>query len=402
MKKILLLPSLNLPIPAIGGGAVEQLLTFLLETNEQYGKVRFVVVSKLDEKARTIKYKHSKIYYFDTNNDRSPELPLFRTAWTFYRFFCKVFYNRISTKIFKPKRLPMGINEFFSYCVAKNEKIDIVILEGRYETPYDFFNDMVGSENLYHHIHGERTEDLAVRKTINNSISISTFVKNSWVINKTIPGKNIVLPNCADVEKFDVQLDTDARNKARSELGVSADELLILYCGRIIPEKGIRELLDAMEELRDKPIKLLMIGSSGFSLKTKTDFETEIANQIKSNPAIIQLGYIPNNELPTWFSLCDVQVIPTTCQEGAGIVAIEGMSAGLPLITTISGGMVEYVNDEVAIQLPIDENLSQNIVRAVLKLYHSPEMRREMSNAGKENSHKYSKEDYYKNFIQLF
>lgn len=56
-----------------------------------------------------------------------------------------------------------------------------------------------------------------------------------------------------------------------------------------------------------------------------------------------------------------MQVVPSIWQEGAGLVAVEGMAAGLPLIITQSGGMVEYVNSDAAIQVPIDKELPHNL-----------------------------------------
>ena len=64
---ILLIPPSELPIPAVGGGAIEQLITSLLRINEKEGKVRFIVISKHDIEAEKIVYKNSKIYYFEKN-----------------------------------------------------------------------------------------------------------------------------------------------------------------------------------------------------------------------------------------------------------------------------------------------------------------------------------------------
>ena len=61
MKTILLLPALSFPIPAVKGGAVEQLITYLLEVNERFGDVRFIVLSKYDEDAIQYSYKNSKV-----------------------------------------------------------------------------------------------------------------------------------------------------------------------------------------------------------------------------------------------------------------------------------------------------------------------------------------------------
>ena len=63
-KKIMLISPTALPIPAVGGGAIETLITNLLDQNEIEQQVEFIVTSKYDEEAEKIHYKHSKIYYF--------------------------------------------------------------------------------------------------------------------------------------------------------------------------------------------------------------------------------------------------------------------------------------------------------------------------------------------------
>ena len=56
---------MNLPIPAVGGGAIETLITNLIEENELQQLVELIIISKNDEKAKRKKYHHTKIYYFE-------------------------------------------------------------------------------------------------------------------------------------------------------------------------------------------------------------------------------------------------------------------------------------------------------------------------------------------------
>ena len=102
-KNILLIPSLTLPIPDVKGGAVEQLITYLLEKNEEHAKARLTVISKYDSEAINIKYKNSTVYYFDAQNNKQIGLPYFNISYFFYRLFCKVFYNKKTHKIMSSK-----------------------------------------------------------------------------------------------------------------------------------------------------------------------------------------------------------------------------------------------------------------------------------------------------------
>ena len=63
-KKVLLITPGMFPVPAVSGGAVETLITNLLDVNEKQKKVSFILTSVFDKKAAVKKYHDSKIYYF--------------------------------------------------------------------------------------------------------------------------------------------------------------------------------------------------------------------------------------------------------------------------------------------------------------------------------------------------
>lgn len=403
-KTIMLIPPIGLPVPAIGGGAVEQLITHLLDVNEIENKVNIVVISKYDEQAAECKYKHSKVYYYRTDTQKFDGIPLAKARWKLYRLWLKIFQNRFTYRLF-PKHITR-IEECYTfqlYQIAKHEKADYIILEGGWNwTNYAILNELLGRELLFTHIHASTAEDMWIRRVIHNSISISAYVRDMWVKDNSIPGTNVVLYNGIDVRKFQFPISREMRSMKRKQIGVLDDECLVLYCGRIIPEKGIKELLDAFDLLSGEKIKLLLIGNVGFSANQSTEFSIKISNKTKNNQNVISLGYIPNDQLPEYYALADIQVIPSICQEGAGLVAVEGMAAGLPLIVTQSGGMVEYVDSNAAIQVSIDGDLSQNLALNI-KLLANDEVRRgKMGNAGRQRAKLFSRENYYKNFVDIF
>ncbi len=400
---LLLIPPKNFPIPAVKGGAVEQLITYLLEENERFGRVRFVVVSKYDSDAVRIMYDKSKVYYFKPNTFECNDAKGFSLAWYIYKIGCKLFKNALCRKIFKNPEEPLGKYHYLCKYIAKLEKVDAISIEGQWELPFAFLNKIVGKENIYTHLHAVRAKDPIIQQEIPNSISISNYVRDSWSGESNTRIKNYVVLNCADTERFAFQPnDSLLTSSKRLKLGINTEDFVVLYCGRIIPEKGILQLLDALEHLDNFPIKLLLIGSASFGAKNTSDFEKEISQRIHQNSSIIPIGFVLNKELPMYYSISDIQIVPTVCQEGAGIVAIEGMAAGLPLIVTESGGMVEYVTDETAIKIPIDDDLPKNIADAVITLYNDPERRKAMGKAGRERAKLFSKENYYMNFVKIF
>ena len=70
---------------------------------------------------------------------------------------------------------------------------------------------------------------------------------------------------------------------------------------------------------------------------------------------VIFTGYIPHEELPKYYALADLVVLPSTCEEAAGLTVIEAMMMQRPVITTTMGGIPEYTNPECAVLLENDE-----------------------------------------------
>ena len=405
-KTIMIISPMAFPIPAIGGGAVETLITNLLNENEKRKLVKFIVVSKWDARVDRNIYSRTHIYYFK-NGLLNTKNCFFVLKYKFFNLFNfikrKIFLNRFTYKIFKDKVHLK--NCFIQQClyIAKKNKVDYLVSE-EYT---DFYSlkpliKMVGRENVYYHIHRALDEIHDVRELIPNSISISNYVKERWVTDKSILGRNFVAHNCIDENIFIEKIDPDQRNAIRSSLGIKQDDILVLYVGRLIQEKGVKELINAFEIINDPSIKLLLIGSVNFSIPQDTDFSREIIRKIEELPNIQHIGYIENKKIRDYYLISDIQVVPSICQEGAGLVAIEGMTAGLPLIVTKSGGMVEYVNSDCAIQLDINSNLSNELAKSIQYLVDSPEKRRQMSKASLKRASVFSCSIFYNEFIAAF
>ena len=97
-------------------------------------------------------------------------------------------------------------------------------------------------------------------------------------------------------------------------------------------------------------VKLLIVGSVSYG-ETTTDKYTmkvhDIVNQYSER--IITTGFVPYQEMYKYYSIADIQVIPSMWEEPFGLVAIEGMAQGLPIIATDSGGLNEILNDNNSI-----------------------------------------------------
>ena len=183
---------------------------------------------------------------------------------------------------------------------------------------------------------------------------------------------------------------------------VSGDDFVLLFSGRINNEKGIEELISAMNIIgRDYPIKLLVLGGSFYGITDNNNpFISklrEMAEPVKDK--IIFTGFIPYKEMPSYLRLTDVAVLPSTWDEPFGLTMAEAQAMGLPIITTRRGGIPEVVSEKNAIMLDTDEHFIENLANAILDLYKHPEKREDMAKASLERSKLFDKETYAKNFF---
>ena len=134
------------------------------------------------------------------------------------------------------------------------------------------------------------------------------------------------------------------RVKARQELGLGRDEKIILYVGRFTPLKGIDRLLKSMTFLRNngKP-RLVIIGGDGqdtpeFKKMQKTTWDFGI------NDIFHFAGRVEQKDLPFYYSAADVLVV-SSYHESFGLVALEALACGTPVVATDVGGMKRIIDE---------------------------------------------------------
>jgi len=131
------------------------------------------------------------------------------------------------------------------------------------------------------------------------------------------------------------------RAKARAELNLSGE--IILFVGRMDPIKGLDLLLRAVGLLRERPaLKLVVVGGSG------TEEEMQRSQALVSSLGIegrVEFrGSVAQEELPSYYRAADVCVIPSH-YESFGLVAIEALACGTPVIGSMVGGLPTVIHD---------------------------------------------------------
>ena len=231
-------------------------------------------------------------------------------------------------------------------------------------------------------------------------IGVSEFVVREYEKACQMPVHTHLLKNAIDTSKFNKTISAEDRNNMRNKLGLREDDFVVLFVGRLIQVKGILELMQAVLSIQDKRVKLLVIGSANFGKWAFSSYERKIKRLSRQNrDRIIFTGYVDNGEVYRYASAADVQCVPTLVEEAAGLVLLEAMAGGLPLIATKSGGVVEYVDSDTALLIE-RENLVENLKIAILYLKEHPDVRKHMSDRAKIQSKKFDEAVYYQNFAE--
>ena len=145
----------------------------------------------------------------------------------------------------------------------------------------------------------------------------------------------------------------------RASLGFAPEDFVVLFCGRLEPDKGIHKLLEAMENIHDPRIKLLIVGSPFFGRTQQSPFLRKLEQQAETLGDRVRFtGYVPNDSMPEYYRLADLVCVPTLVEEAAGLVAVEAMGCGRPVLATRSGGMPEYLDGSQAVLVDRDGNVA--------------------------------------------
>jgi len=135
----------------------------------------------------------------------------------------------------------------------------------------------------------------------------------------------------------------------------------VVFCAsRLVPEKGIRELLKAAS-MWNKNIKLL-VASDG-------PLKKEVVNYQKKNENIVYVGRLAQEQLPLYYSVANLFIIPSTHEEGFGRVILESLACGTPIIGSERGAVPEAMDDTVGRLIYITP---ENIKNAVEYFYKNP------------------------------
>ncbi|MBH8566103.1 glycosyltransferase family 1 protein [Nostoc sp. CENA67] len=176
------------------------------------------------------------------------------------------------------------------------------------------------------------------------------------------------------------------REAARLKLGIEQEAKVVLYVGRFDPRKGIETLVRAINESKlrgDHNLQLIIGGGStpGNSDGLERDRIERIIQELGMDNLTTLPGRLSHEILPTYYAAADVCVVPSH-YEPFGLVAIEAMASGTPVVASDVGGLQFTVVPEVTGLLALPEDVAA-FATAIDRILENPQWRDELGKAGR-------------------
>jgi glycosyltransferase involved in cell wall biosynthesis len=238
-------------------------------------------------------------------------------------------------------------------------------------------------------------------------ICCSHYMKNEVRYVFQLPEDKIrVIVNGVDPRRFHFR-----KQGASRDFYAAPDEQIVFYVGRLVREKGVQVLLDAVPKI------LAQCPKTKFVIAGKGPYETELRHQAERlgiAGRIYFTGYVDDEERNSLYGWADVAVFPSL-YEPFGIVALEAMAAQVPVVVSDTGGLGEIIehgvdglksypgnSDSLADMIiwllrdpALRERLRANAYRKILKRYNWSQIARQTRETYREVWEEYRKSPWY-------
>lgn len=316
-KRILVIGAEVKPVPSVKGGAVELLLDYLIQENKINQFANLTIVSPYDEKAKieSKAYNNTSFLYIKTNKIIDNIIYIINLLSR--KFFNTNFRNYYISKIVKT----INLNNY-----------DLILIENR-----PLFGEVIRKKYtgpLFLHLHNDSIEQCL--KLDNNAftnytkiITVSNYLKeklHSYGYNNTV-----TIYNGVDLDRF-ISLKRYNGGTKR-----------IIYSGRIAKEKGVIELINSFSKIKDSNISLDIIGEFDTNSEDISLYSKLIKEKASEDKRINLIGYVPYNQIHSYYEGAYLGVLPTIVNEALSLSAIEMIASGIPIIHSGKGGLNESV-----------------------------------------------------------
>jgi len=273
----------------------------------------------------------------------------------------------------KDWRSPM-IQMFHTLALLKNQIA---------QSPYQIENDdRIKGEELV-----ALNSDKIIAATINEKIQLLDLYPLE-------ESRIAIIPPGVDTNRF-YPIPAD---EAKEFINIPTDEKMLLFVGRIEPLKGIDTLIRAIAQMRKSdvmaecPHYLYIIGGDPNGSDREMNREMQrlknLCNELGVGDMILFMGKKDQDTLPYYYSAAEIVVMPSN-YESFGMVALEAMACGSPVVATQVGGLQHLVQDEVT-GFVVPHNNPQALEAKMTQLICQKDLREKMSKASTKYAQSYS------------
>ncbi|MBI5005274.1 MAG: glycosyltransferase family 4 protein [Candidatus Lloydbacteria bacterium] len=201
---------------------------------------------------------------------------------------------------------------------------------------------------------------------------ISTFLIEVFA-KKTMKyrGPTEVIPNGVDVALFSQKVSQEERQRGRAALGFSRDDILLISTSRLVHKNAVDDVIRSLAFLPPQ-VKFLVVGAG-----PDEAFLRALAQIQHVSERIVFIKSVDSAEVPRYLSIADIFVRPSR-SEGMGNSFIEAMAAGLPVIGTPVGGIIDFLKDgETGLFCEVDK--PESVAAQVKRLMEDKALREKIS-----------------------
>ncbi len=387
--KIAILTSGILPVPAVKGGAVENLVDFYLAYNDRHGLHDITIYSIADEATNGHPALQSAVNHYHYTDTTSLYARIRKHVLQRTGRLDDYYHPSIAYFLHEAIRHIQG--QHYDVIIMENRPGYALALQGKTDARlvYHLHNDILNSKSR----NSRKLYDAAAR-----IITVSDYIRGCVQTIEPADTKTMTVHNGIDLSAFSRDIVVK-----RADKGFRDDDFIIVFSGRVNEQKGILQLIEAMLLLKDYPqIKLVVIGSSFYG---NDNNDNPFAQTLKEKAAPLKeritfTGFIPYQQMPDYLQMADIAVIPSVWDDPFPTTVLEAQAMGIPVVATRRGGIAEEVTPETAILLDTDEHLTGNLADAILTLYNHPEKRQAMAEAARLHAKQFDKERYAKEIFK--
>lgn len=167
--------------------------------------------------------------------------------------------------------------------------------------------------------------------------AISNFLL-SRAKNMGYDGDSALIPNGVNLKCFSKVFKPKEIEEVKVKLGKKPRDIFLVTSSRLVKKNAVDDIITALGYMPER-VSLIIIGKGEEGPRLQEQARAfELCHRVKF------LGYVPQEDIPKYFSACDIFVRPSR-SEGFGNSFIEAMAARLPVIATPIGGIVDFVDD---------------------------------------------------------